>query len=140
MKRTKFVPTAECLETRVALSGLTGYFNGIRFLNGLPVLTTPAINSTYSAIQSAYVSFATSNVHNFNNYKLLSFNLGKAVNRVPFNVRDGLKATIQGEVPTLQANILSNTPMSVITSFQAAVSDVKTFIQSEVAAGIFVVT
>jgi hypothetical protein len=109
---------------------------GIQFIGGLPVLTTHAIDETYSAIRSAYINFATSKPLNYN---LLSFNLGKAVNRIPYNVRDGLKATIQSEVPTLESDIQGGVPHSVIASFQAAVSDVKTYIQSEVVAGVFIV-
>ena len=61
MKKRAFVPAADCLEGRIALSG-------IKFIGGLPVLTSHALNETYSAINKAFTTFATKG----QNYNLFS--------------------------------------------------------------------
>jgi hypothetical protein len=130
MKKTTFVPSADCLESRIAMSG------GIQYIGGLPVLTSHALSETYSAILRSYTTFATRGL----NYNLLSFNLGNAVSRIPYNVRDGLRATVQGEVSGLLTNIQTHVFRPVVTSYEATIDDVRSFVQSEVADGIFVFT
>jgi hypothetical protein len=129
MKKKTFVPSADHLESRIALSG------GIKFIGGLPVLTTQALHATYNAIHAAYVQFAT---HTPLNYNLLSFNLGQAVNRIPFNARDGLRAEVQAEVAVLHERIEDNVAQPVIKTFQETIVDVNAFVHDEVAAGIFI--
>jgi hypothetical protein len=124
MKKKTFVPSADHLESRIALSG------------GVPVLTTQALHATYNAIYSAYVRFAT---HTPLNYNQLSFNLAQAVHRIPFNFRDGLVATVQAEVPDLHERIQDHVAQPVIKTFQETIADVNAFVHAEVAAGIFVV-
>jgi hypothetical protein len=127
MKKRAFVPAADCLEGRIALSG-------IRFIGGLPVLTSHALNETYSAINSAFTRFATKG----ENYNLLGFNLTKAITRIPYNVRDGLRAEVQQEPGFLQSDIQSGVAHPVKVEYAATISDVRSFVQSEVADGIFI--
>jgi hypothetical protein len=127
MKKRAFVPAADCLEGRIALSG-------IRFIGGLPVLTSHALIETYSAINCAFTRFATKG----ENYNLLGFNLTKAITRIPYNVRDGLRAEVQQEPGFLQSDIQSGVAHPVKVEYAATISDVRSFVQSEVADGIFI--
>jgi hypothetical protein len=126
MKKTALVPVADHLESRTVMSG-------IHFLNGLPVLTTAAVNKTYSEIRSAYTTFATKG----ENYNLLSHNLANAVGRIPFNVRDGLSAQVKN-TSGLKANLKNQVDHPVIKAFDATIAEMSSFIRSEVKAGIFV--
>jgi hypothetical protein len=130
MKKTTFVPSADCLESRIAMSG------GIKFIGGLPVLTPRALSETYGDIGKAFKTFATKG----ENYKLLEFNLTKAVDRIPFNVRDGLVATVQSEPSALQSDIESGLPLPVIFETQNTNAEVTNFVQSEVEGGVFIYT
>ena len=130
MKTRAFVPSADCLESRIAMS------SGVKFIHGLPVLTPRALNETFAAIGKAFETFATRG----ENYKLLGFNLTKAVDRIPFNVRDGLVATVQSEPSALQSDIQSGLPLSVINEAQNTNADVTNFVQSEVEDGVFIYT
>jgi hypothetical protein len=127
VKKNAFVPSLDRLEGRLAMSG------GIQFINGLPVLTPLALRETFSDIKSAFTTFATKG----ENYNLLGANLTKAIRRIPFNVRDGLQATVQGEPAALMSNIASGTPLAVISATQTTQGDVTAFVQSEVQGGIF---
>jgi hypothetical protein len=129
MKKHTFVPSADCLESRIALSG------GVKFIGGVPVLTTHALNKAYGLINNAYKTFATKGL----NYNLLSFNLGKAASLIPWNNRDGLRATMLSEVAGLQSNIQFHVPRPVITSYQATIQDLRVFVQDEVADGNIVI-
>jgi hypothetical protein len=129
MKKKTFVPSADHLESRIALSG------GVKFIGGVPVLTTQALNATYAAIHTAYTSFAT---HTPLNYNLLSVNLGKAVSRIPYNVRDGLRAEVQAEVPLLHNNIKAGVAQPVIKSWKFTKADVTDFVNAEVKAGVII--
>jgi hypothetical protein len=129
MKKHTFVPSADCLESRIALSG------GVNFIGGVPVLTTRALNKAYGLINNAYKTFATKGL----NYNLLSFNLSKAASLIPWNNRDGLRATMLSEVAGLRSNIQFHVPRPVITSYQATIQDVRLFVQDEVAAGDIVI-
>jgi hypothetical protein len=129
MKKHTFVPSADCLEGRIVLS------SGVRFIGGVPVLTTSALNKAYALINSAYTTFATKGL----NYNLLSFNLGKAASLIPWNVRDGLRAQLQSEVGGLRNNIDFHVPRPVITSAQSAFQDLRFFVKAEVAAGNIVI-
>ena len=62
-----------------------------------------------------------------------------AVSRIPWNKRDGLLSTVEGEVSGLQANISSGVSRPVITSLQSTLGDVQSFVQSEVADGVIAV-
>jgi hypothetical protein len=125
MKKHAFVPSADCLESRIALSG------GVKFIGGVPVLTTRALNTAYNQIYNAYKTFATKG----QNYNLLSFNLSKAASLIPWNRRDGLRDTLLSEVGGLRSNIQFHVPRPVITSFQFSAQDLSSFVQDEVAAG-----
>lgn len=129
MKKHTFVPSADCLESRIALSG------GVRFIGGVPVLTSHALNQAYGLINNAYKTFATKG----QNYNLLSFNLSKAANLIPWNRRDGLRDTLLSEVAGLRSNIQFHVPRPVITSAQFTVQDLRFFVQDEVAAGNIVI-
>jgi hypothetical protein len=128
MKKNTFVPAADFLESRIAMSG------GIRFIGGLPVLTPRALNQTFAAINSAFKTFATRG----ENYNLLGANLTKAVSRIPFNVRDGLQAEVQAEPAALQADIAAGVPLPVIFESQNTQAEVTGFVQGEVEDGIFI--
>jgi hypothetical protein len=126
MRKKSFVPAADCLENRIALHG-----GGIKFIGGLPVLTSTALGETFSQVQKAFTTFATKG----ENYQLLSFNLTKAVGRIPFNVRDGLVATVQGEPAALQTAIANKTPLPVVQENLNTAQAVLAFVQAEVNAG-----
>jgi hypothetical protein len=128
MKKTAFVPAADLLESRIAMS------SGIRFVGGLPVLTPNALNATFAAIDSAYRTFATRG----HNYNLLGHNLAKAVSRIPFNVRDGLQAVVLAAPAALKADIAAGLPLPVIFESQTTQADVTAFVQTEVINGVFV--
>jgi hypothetical protein len=129
MKKSAFVPTADCLESRVVLS------SGPQFVHGAAVLTRHALNQTYSQIQSAFAQFA----NHGQNYARLERNLAIAVSRIPWNKRDGLLATIESEVPGLQANVATNVARPVVTARNSAMADVQQFVQGEIANGVIVI-
>jgi hypothetical protein len=129
MKKRTFVPSADHLESRIALTG------GVKFIGGVPVLTTQALNATYAAIHAAYTSFAT---HTPLQYFTLQANLGNAVSRIPFNVRDGLRAEVEAEVPFLHDDIKAGVPQPVIRSWKFAKADVTDFVNAEVKAGVII--
>ena len=84
MKKRAFVPAADCLESRIALSGVA------MFIGGLPVLSVHALQPDFSAVNKAFTTFATKG----QNYNLLTTNLAKSLMRIPFQVRDGLQAAV----------------------------------------------
>jgi hypothetical protein len=129
MKKHTFIPSADCLESRIALS------SGVRFIGGVPVLTTHALNKAYSLINNAYKTFATKG----QNYNLLSFNLGKAASLIPWNRRDGLRDTLLSEVGGLRSNIQFQIPKPVVTAARFTIQDLRFFVQGEVAAGNIVI-
>ena len=130
MRRPTFVPQPDLLENRLALSG------GPKFTaSGAAILTSHALSETYSDVQHAFVQFA----RHGQNYQALEVNLAVAVSRIPWNKRDGLLSTVEGEVSGLQANISSGVSRPVITSLQSTLGDVQSFVQSEVADGVIAV-
>jgi hypothetical protein len=129
MKKQAFVPTPDHLESRIALSG------GPKFINGAAVLTGHAMGQTYSMIQKAFTKFAAHG----QNYNQLQGDLAKAVNRIPYNRRDGLLAAVQFEAWQMTNDIQSRVPFPVKSALQRALSDVNDFVQGEMAAGAMVV-
>jgi hypothetical protein len=128
MKKPKFVPTPDLLESRIALSG------GPKFApNGAAILTTHALGQTYSQIQRAFVKFA--NHGHGTNYQTLQNDLSRAVSNIPWNRRDGLLATVRAEAQAVRANISSQVSRPVLTELQNTLAEVKDFVSSEVAAG-----
>ena len=125
MKKFAFVPTPDTLESRIALSG------GPKFVHGVPILTSHALGQTYSLVQKAFNQFA----HNGHNYARLRVDLANAVNRIPWNRRDGLLATVQAEVSTLRTAIAPGAFKPVMSQMQSTLQDVKDFVRSEVATG-----
>ena len=129
MKKRAFVPAADCLESRIALSG-----GGIRFTaGGLPILTSHALNQTISAVNKAFTTFATKG----ENYNIFSYNLGRSLMRIPYQIRDGLQGDIQQYPGFVQDDIASGVANPVKTENANAIADIKSFVQSEVADGIF---
>ncbi len=128
MKKTTFVPSPDQLEGRIVLSG------GPKFSNGAAILTQNALGQTYSLIQKAFNQFAN---HGQNSNRLQA-DLATAVNRVPYNVRDGLRASVQAEASQMVTDVSTGTPFPVKSAVQRALSDVKFFVQSEVASGVIV--
>jgi len=127
MKKRAFVPSADCLEGRIALSG-------IKFIGGLPVLTSHALSQTFSAVNKAFTTFATKG----QDANLFTANLTKSLMRIPYQVRDGLQADILQYPGFVQSDIANGVAHPVKTEYANAVSDIKSFVQSEVAAGIFI--
>jgi hypothetical protein len=130
MKRASFVPSADLLETRIALSG------GVHFTStGAAILTTRALNQTYSQIQKAFIQFA----NHGQNYQTLQVNLANAVSRIPWNRRDGLLAAVETAPSALRSDISSGLSKPVMTEMQNTLAEVKQFVQGEVANGIIAV-
>jgi hypothetical protein len=137
MRKKTFVPSADFLESRIALSG------GIRFIHGVPLLTTRAINSAVSIIHSSLTTFATRG----QNYNLLSANLTKASNLIPWartdlspDTGDTFYVTLtQDVVADLKANIQAGVAKPVISAYKEALTYGKNFIAQEVANGRIVV-
>jgi hypothetical protein len=128
MKKPKFVPTPDALETRIALSG------GPKFTaSGAAILTTHALNQTYADIQRAFSNFARHG--HGTNYNLLEMNLAKAVNRIPWNRRDGLLATVKAEPQAVRFNVVTGVSKPVMTELQNTLAEVKSFVKSEIASG-----
>jgi hypothetical protein len=128
MKKPKFVPTADLLEGRIALSG------GPKFTpNGAAILTSHALGQTYSQIEKAFTKFA--NHGHGTQYQTLQTNLAKAVSNIPWNRRDGLLSSVEAEVQAVKADISTQVSRPVVTEMQNTLAEVKEFILSEVAAG-----
>ena len=127
MKKRAFVPAADCLESRIALSG-------IKFIGGLPVLTSHALNQTISAVNKAFTTFATKG----QNANLFTGNLTKSLMRIPYQIRDGLQDDILQYPGFVQDDIASGVVHPVKTEYVFAVGDIQSFVRSEVAAGIFI--
>ncbi len=128
MKKKSFVPSPDQLEGRIVLSG------GPKFSNGAAILTEKALGQTYSLIQNAFNQFANRG----QNFNRLQADLANAVTRIPYNVRDGLRSAVQSEASQMVADVSSGTPFPVKGAAQRALSDVKSFVQSEVASGVIV--
>jgi hypothetical protein len=132
MKKPKFVPTPDLLETRIALSG------GPKFTaSGAAILTSHALNQTYSDIQRAFANFAQHG--HGTRYNALEVNLAKAVSRIPWNRRDGLLAAVEAEPSAVRLNVASAVNKPVMTELQNTLAELKNFIKSEVASGTIVV-
>jgi hypothetical protein len=130
MKRASFVPSADHLETRIAMSG------GVHFTStGAAILSTRALNQTYSQIEKAFSHFA----NHGQNYHTLEVNLAKAVSRIPFNRRDGLLAAVESEPLAVKTNVSLGITKPVATELQNTLADVKAFVQSEAASGVIAV-
>jgi hypothetical protein len=128
MKKSKFVPTADLLETRIALSGMPKFAP-----NGAAILTSHALGQTYGQIQKAFVKFAQHG--HGTNYQTLQNDLTKAVSNIPWNRRDGLLASVSSEAQAVKADISSQVTKPVVTEMQNTLAEVKEFVLSEVAAG-----
>src|SRR5437764_13099929 len=96
MKKSAFVPTPDALESRIALSG------GPRFVHGVPILTSQALGQTYSLVHKAFNQLT----HDGPNYFRLRVDLANAVSHIPRYQRDGLNATVQGEVTKLRTAVV----------------------------------
>ena len=128
MKKPKFVPTPDLLESRIALS------SGPKFApNGAAILTSHALGQTYSQIQKAFVKFAQHG--HGTNYQTLQNDLNKAVSNIPWNRRDGLLAQVKSEAQAVKANVQNSIPRPIVTELQNTLAEVKEFVLSEVAAG-----
>jgi hypothetical protein len=132
MKKPKFVPTPDLLETRIALSG------GPKFTSsGAAILTSHALSQTYGEIQKAFMNFERHG--HGQNYNALEVNLAKAVSRIPWNRRDGLLDAVKAEASAVRFNIASAVAKPVVTEMQNTLLELKSFVQSEVAGGTIVV-
>ncbi len=130
MKKPKFVPTPDLLETRIALSG------GPRFTqSGAAILTSHALGQSYAQVEKAFVKFA----QHGQNYQMLENNLAKAVNNIPWNRRDGLLATVESEAQAVRTDIQTALPRPIATEMQNTLAEVKDFVLTEVAEGQIVV-
>jgi hypothetical protein len=130
MRKRAFVPaTVNSLEDRIAPSG------GVRFIHGAAVLTTRAYVRAHDDIGKAYKHFA----QHGQNFNRLGNDLAKAVGRIPFNVRDGLRDAMRFEMENMRADIQDGAPTPVINARQNSWADLKDFVQSEVADGTIVV-
>jgi hypothetical protein len=129
MKKSSFVPKPDQLESRVVLS------SGPKFVHGAAVLTSHALGQTYAQVEKAFSQFA----NHGENYNRLESSLASAVNRIPWNRRDGLLATIKSEVPQMEADISTGDATPVKTSEQLALQDVNQFVQGEIADGVIVI-
>ena len=126
MKKAKFAPSPDQLEGRIVLSG------GPQFSNGSAILTQKALGQTYTLVQKAFNQYAT---HGQNANRLRA-DLASAVNRIPYNQRDGLLAAMQSEVSQLVSDIRGNVPSPVKSLAQ--LSDVNDFVQGGIAGGTMV--
>ncbi len=129
MKKSSFVPKPDQLESRVVLS------SGPKFSHGAAILTTHALGQTYAQVEKAFSQFA----NHGENYKRLEANLASAVNRIPWNKRDGLLATVESELPQMQDDIATADATPVKNAEQRALQDVKGFVQGEIADGVIMV-
>jgi hypothetical protein len=129
MKKSSFVPKPDQLESRVVLS------SGPKFVHGAAVLTSHALGQTYAQVEKAFSQFA----NHGENYNRLESSLASAVNRIPWNRRDGLLVTIESEVPQMEADISTGDATPVKTSEQLALQDVNQFVQGEIADGVIVI-
>jgi hypothetical protein len=137
VKKNKLVPTVDCLESRIALSG------GIKFIGGVPVLTTSAIAQAKNLIQTAYTKFATKQL----NYALLSADLGKAAALIPWANRDDVPGTsttlyvgfTQVAPAGLKAAIQNKVANPVKIANAATITALNEFISQEVASGSIII-
>jgi len=131
MKKPKFVPTPDLLETRIALSG------GAKFTSsGAAILTPHALGQTYNQIQAAFVNFAQHG--HGKNFNALEVNLANAVSRIPWNRRDGLLATVEAEPSAVKFDMANAVTKPVVTEMRNTLAEVKDFVQSEIASGAIV--
>jgi hypothetical protein len=129
MKKPAFIPSADVLEGRIALS------SGPIFIHGVPVLTRHALGQTVAQIDKAFIRFS----HDGMNYNRLQYDLALAVSRIPWNHRDGLLATVESEPAALRADVSTSVSHPVITEMHNTLVELKAFVQSEVASGAIVV-
>ena len=121
MKKSKFVPTADQLESRIALSG------GPKFTpNGAAILTSHALGQTYGQIQKAFVNFAKHG-HGTNYVTPSRPTWPRPSATSPGTDRDGLLATVKAEAQAVRANIASQVPKPVVTEMQNTLAEVKEF-------------
>ena len=106
MKKAKFAPSPDQLEGRIVLSG------GPQFSNGSAILTQKALGQTYTLVQKAFNQYAS---HGQNANRLRA-DLASAVNRIPYNQRDGLLAAMQSEVSQMVSDVRGNVPSPVKSS------------------------
>ena len=119
---SKVQPTA----ARVAVSG------GAQFSNGAAILTRKALGQTVSQVQQAFSQYA----NHGQDSRRLQVDLANAVNRIPYNRRDGLLAAVQSEASQMVTDVRSNASVPVKGARQRALSDVSDFVQGEIASGV----
>src|SRR5438105_2679949 len=129
MKKSTFVPTPDHLEGRIALSG------GPAFSHGAAILTKHSLGQTYGLVQKAFTQY----MNHGQNFNRLQADLAKAVNRIPFNKRDGLLAAVESEASQMRIDVRTNVATPMKSALQRALSDVNDFVQSEVSSGIIAV-
>ena len=129
MKKQAFVPGPDQLEGRVVLSGTP------KFIHGAADLTTRALVQTYAQIQGAFAQYANHG-HNFHR---LQVNLANAVNRIPWNKRDGLLAEVESEASQMRVDVRTGLSTPVKAAMQRALQDVHDFVRGEVSGGVMVV-
>jgi hypothetical protein len=129
MKKSSFVPKPDQLESRVVLS------SGPKFSHGAAILTTHALGQTYSLVQKAFTQY----MNHGQNFRQLEANLAGAVNRIPFNHRDGLLATVESEASQMRIDVSTGVAKPVSSALQRALNDVNEFVQGEVSSGIIIV-
>ena len=94
-----------------------------------------ALSETYSLVDKAFTQY----MNHGQNLNRLEANLGSAVNRIPFNKRDGLLAAVESEVTQMETDIQTNVAKPIRSALQRALNDVHDFVGAEVASGIIVV-
>ena len=128
MKKTTFTPSPDQLEGRIVLSG------GPKFSNGAAILTEKALGQTYGLIQKAFGQY----MNHGQDSNRLQGDLANAVNRIPYNRRDGLLAAVQSEASQMVTDVRSKASVPVKGALQRALSDVNAFVQGEIAGGAIV--
>jgi hypothetical protein len=129
MKKSSFLPQPDQLEGRIVLSG------GPQFSHGAAILTKHALAQTYGLVQNAFNQY----MNHGQNYHRLQVNLASAVNRIPWNKRDGLLAAVEAEAAQMTTDIRTKVSFPVKSAVQRALSDVHDFVQSEVSSGVILV-
>ncbi len=103
MKKTTFTPSPDQLEGRIVLSG------GPKFSNGAAILTEKALGQTYGLIQKAFGQY----MNHGQDSNRLQGDLANAVNRIPYNRRDGLLAAVQSEASQMVTDVRSKASVPV---------------------------
>ena len=75
------------MESRIALSSMP------KFSHGAAILTRHALGQTYDLVEKAFTQY----MNHGQNFNRLEANLASAVNRIPYNHRDGLLGAVESE-------------------------------------------